>query len=532
VHPAAARRAWRSLERGIRLFVRVFIPTGSVRARVRADVSSHSLRYAKPVAMTAARVSPGDVLAGKYRVESVLGEGGMGVVVAAHHLALDQRVAVKFLRKDMADRGDAAERFRREARAVAKIKSEHVARVLDVGTMEDGATYIVMEYLDGNDLAAEMQKRGAIPIDEAVDIALQIADAVSDAHDAGIVHRDLKPANVFLVRRSDGARLAKVLDFGISKSLLVDSASNVSLTQTSTVMGSPLYMSPEQMRSARDVDGRTDIWALGVILYEALAGAPPHGGASLPEICTSLLHDTPAPLESSRSDLPPGLSDIVMRCLAKDRSERWSSMREVLAALLPYAPQGTTTTKVSGLPVYRSRTTGSGISRPITSGTRKIAEPQPVSPLTLQSTEAPASLTLTSGESREARRARVAIWVGLFGAAILVSVIAVFVVRFTTGGGGAAKGPEGTPADPPKAAGAGVGPVVAPQAAAAEPPHEPSTITSAAAVTAAGSVREATSAAPEAPSAARPNAPRAPRTNVPKRPQAQTETITDFGGRR
>jgi hypothetical protein len=184
--------------------------------------------------------------------------------------------------------------------------------------------------------------------------------------------------------------------------------------------------------------------------------------------------------------------------------------------------------------VYRSRTTGSGISRPITSGTRKVAEPQPVSPLTLQSTEAPASLTLTSGESREARRARVAIWVGLFGAAILVSVMALFVVRFTTGGGGAAKVPEGTPADPPKAAAAGVGPVVVPQAAAAEPPHEPSTITSAAAVTTAGSLspREAPSAAPEAPSAARPNAPRAPRANVPKRPSAQTETITDFGGRR
>src|SRR5689334_20671878 len=188
--------------------------------------------------MTAARVQVGDILAGKYRVERVLGEGGMGVVVAAFHLALEQRVAVKFLRKDMADRGDAAERFRREARAVARIQSEHVARVLDVGAMDDGETYIVMEYLDGNDLAEEMRKRGALPVTEAVDIALQIADAVSDAHASGIVHRDLKPANVFLVRRSDGSRLAKVLDFGISKSLLVDSGSNVSLTQTSTVMGS------------------------------------------------------------------------------------------------------------------------------------------------------------------------------------------------------------------------------------------------------------------------------------------------------
>jgi serine/threonine-protein kinase len=490
--------------------------------------------------MAAARVNPGDVLAGKYRVESVLGEGGMGVVVAAHHLALDQRVAVKFLRKDMADRGDAAERFRREARAVAKIRSEHVARVLDVGTMDDGDTYIVMEYLDGNDLSAEMQKRGALPIGEAVDIALQIADAVSDAHDAGIVHRDLKPANVFLVRRSDGSRLAKVLDFGISKSLLVDSANNVSLTQTSTVMGSPLYMSPEQMRSARDVDGRTDIWALGVILYEALAGAPPHSGASLPEICTSLLHDIPPPLESSRSDLPSGLSSVVMRCLAKDRAERYSSMREVLAALLPYAPQGAATTAVSGLPVYRSRTTGSGISRPITSGTRQIGGSPPATPPTAQtSTAAPASLTLTSGESREARRARAAIFVGLFGAAILVSVIAVFIFRFTTGGSDAAKAQEGVRADPPKAAAGAPGPVVAPQAAAkaVEPPHDPAAITSGAATVPASShpAKEVASAAPEATTAARPKEPRGPRPSdhgVPKRPPAQAETITDFGGRR
>ncbi|HEX4339070.1 MAG TPA: serine/threonine-protein kinase [Polyangiaceae bacterium] len=481
--------------------------------------------------MSAARVQAGDILAGKYRVERVLGEGGMGIVVAAFHLALEQRVAVKFLRKDMADRGDAAERFRREARAVARIQSEHVARVLDVGSMDDGETYIVMEYLDGNDLAEELRQRGALPLDESIDIALQVADAVSDAHASGIVHRDLKPANVFLIRRPDGSRLAKVLDFGISKSLLVDSASNFSLTQTSTVMGSPLYMSPEQMRSARDVDGRTDIWALGAILYECLAGAPPHGGSSLPEICTSLLHDTPRPLETQRGDLPPGLSAVIMRCLAKDRADRFPSMRDFTLALLPCMPEGMTSavhaagTRVSS---YGASTTGSRFTpAPLSPGAR------PSGRTPSGSTEAPASLTLSSqSELHEQRKARKVIFVGLFGAALLVAVLATIAFRMSGRGDDVAKGADGVP-ETPKVAAAGV--AQGEPTAAVTSMKEPAPVPPASVEVASSPrkpIAEPVVTAAHAHAQAPATEQKPPVHVVLTKPHPQTESITDFGGRR
>src|SRR5580692_1408544 len=197
-------------------------------------------------------VGPGEVLAGKYRVERVLGVGGMGIVVAAHHLQLDEKVALKFLLPQAMQSAEATNRFVREARAAVKIKNEHVARVSDVGTLENGSPYMVMEYLEGGDLAAWLEQRGALPVEQAVEFVLQACVAVADAHALGIVHRDLKPANLFCVRRSDGQLSIKVLDFGISKlSDNMNDSSGVpvaSMTRTSAVMGSPLYMSPEQMQ--------------------------------------------------------------------------------------------------------------------------------------------------------------------------------------------------------------------------------------------------------------------------------------------
>src|SRR5882724_9378567 len=274
--------------------------------------------------MAESPVSEGQVLAGKYRVEKVLGSGGMGVVVAAWHLELEQRVAVKFLHPLAMERPDTAERFRREARSAAKIRSEHVARVIDVGIMEGGLPYMVMEFLDGHDVAQEMEKVGALAISDAVDFVLQALEALAEAHAAGIVHRDLKPANLFLAQRPDGSRIVKVLDFGISKSLFGTSVAEMALTRTAAMIGSPLYMSPEQMRSAKDVDTRTDIWSLGVIMYEMITGQPPYSGDSIPALCASLLSDTPMSMQAIRAEVPPELEDAVMRCLAKDRSERFS----------------------------------------------------------------------------------------------------------------------------------------------------------------------------------------------------------------
>jgi serine/threonine-protein kinase len=259
--------------------------------------------------MSIAPVQKGDLLAGKYRVDRVLAAGGMGVVVAAHHIHLDEKVAIKFLLPHMLGDGETVERFGREARAAVKIKSEHVARVSDVGTLEDGAPYIVMEYLEGADLAAWLAERGPLPVEQAVEFVLQACEAMAEAHGLGIVHRDLKPANVFVIRRPDGALSVKVLDFGISKTTgIAGSRGDAAMTKTSALMGSPLHMSPEQMRSSRDVDSRSDIWSLGVILYELLTGSPPFTADTMPELVLRVVQGAPpAPLRRRRPDAPPAL---------------------------------------------------------------------------------------------------------------------------------------------------------------------------------------------------------------------------------
>jgi serine/threonine-protein kinase len=288
---------------------------------------------------SAAGVREGDVLAGKYRVERVLGIGGMGVVVAAHHIQLDEKVALKFLLPEALHNSDAVTRFAREARAAVKIKSEHVARVTDVGTLPDGAPYMVMEYLEGGDLAAWLKDRGALPIEQAVEFVLQACVAVADAHALGIIHRDLKPANLFCVRRSDGQLSIKVLDFGISKMTQFGASGPGAMTHASALMGSPLYMSPEQMRSARTVNSQTDIWALGTILFELLAGKPPFLADSLPELVIRASTEPPPPLRDSRPELPAGLEAVILRCLEKDRENRYPNVAELALALMPFAPK-------------------------------------------------------------------------------------------------------------------------------------------------------------------------------------------------
>ncbi len=284
-------------------------------------------------------VRPGEVLAGKYRVERILGRGGMGVVVAAHHVQLDEKVALKFLLPEALSNPEAVARFVREARNAVKIKSEHVARVSDVGQLENGAPYMVMEFLEGGDLAAWLRQNGPLPFELAVDFVLQACVAVADAHALGIVHRDLKPANLFCVRRSDGQLTIKVLDFGISKTTsLGSSGPGMDMTKTSALMGTPLYMSPEQMRSSRDVDGTTDIWALGIILFELMVGTPPFYAESVTELVMKVASDPPPPLRTFRPDAPAGLDAAIGKCLEKDRSRRYRNVGELALALLPFAP--------------------------------------------------------------------------------------------------------------------------------------------------------------------------------------------------
>ena len=280
-------------------------------------------------------VQPGDILAEKYRVERVLGQGGMGVVVLAEHLELRERVAIKFLLDTPADNAELAERFLREARAAVRIKSEHVVRVIDVGRLPTRAPYMVMEYLEGEDLSQRLLA-GRVPIEDAVDWVIQCSEAMHVAHRSGIVHRDLKPANLFLTHRPDGSALIKVLDFGISKVKSTDAA-QLSLTHTQAMMGSPLYMSPEQMRSSKDVSPSADIWSLGVILHELITGDVPFTGATFPEVLVQVMSEPPPKLRALRPEVPEGLEAVVLRCLEKDPADRYSSVAALGVALTPYA---------------------------------------------------------------------------------------------------------------------------------------------------------------------------------------------------
>ena len=280
-------------------------------------------------------VRVGDVLAGKYEVERVLGAGGMGVVVAARHIHLDQKVALKFLLPDSLAKPKVVARFEREARAVVKLKGEHVARVLDVGKMESGAPYIVMEFLEGMDLAQLVERNGRLPIDEAADFVLQACEALAEAHALRIVHRDLKPGNLFLTRRVDGRQHVKVLDFGISK--LEGVEENLSLTQTSEVVGSPKYMAPEQLRGAKFADARSDIWSLGVILYELITATVPFDAETLAHLCAVVISDPPRPIREIVPDVPPGMEAIILRCLEKDPAKRFQNVVDFARALEPFA---------------------------------------------------------------------------------------------------------------------------------------------------------------------------------------------------
>jgi len=286
-------------------------------------------------------VAAGDMIAGKYRLESQIGTGGMGVVFAATHLHLDQRVALKFLLPEAAKSAEVVERFWREARAAVKIQSEHVARVMDIGMLDGGVPYIVMEYLEGDDLENIVKAQGPLPVAEAVRFVLHACEALAEAHAMGIVHRDIKPANLFLAMRADGSRIVKLLDFGISKaSPMWGEDGPRALTMTTAVIGSPRYMSPEQLRSSRDVDTRSDVWAIGVTLFELLGATSPFAKGTMPEVCASILKDEPQSLAGLRPEVPPELENVIKKCLAKDADQRWKNLGELAVALRPFGPLG------------------------------------------------------------------------------------------------------------------------------------------------------------------------------------------------
>ncbi len=262
----------------------------------------------------------------------------MGMVVAARHLRLDQRVAIKVLKPECLARPELVERFAREARAAAKLKSDHVVRILDVDDQDDGAPFIVMEYLEGRDLAEIVKADGALPIARAVDYLLEACEALAEAHALGLIHRDLKPANLFVTTSADGEHVVKLLDFGISKMVDADDGdADLSLTHKTAVLGSPYYMSPEQLRSSKDVDARTDIWSLGVVLYQLLTAKLPFSGPTATALTARIAADPPAPLAEARPEVSADLERAVMRCLEKDPDKRFADVAKLARALAPFA---------------------------------------------------------------------------------------------------------------------------------------------------------------------------------------------------
>ncbi len=276
----------------------------------------------------------GDVIADKYRLEKVAGEGGMGIVYAAEHLMLKQRVAVKVLLPDAATSDAVVERFGREAQAAARIQTEHIARVMDAGTTKTGAPFLVMEYLEGCDLEELLQLQGPLPLTEVVDYMMQALEALAHAHAVGIVHRDLKPANIFLAVRPDGGNVIKMLDFGISKAMKSRPEEKVLTGQA--VLGSPVYMSPEQLRNAKEIDGRADLWSLGVVAYELLSGKPPFDGDGVGEIFAAILEKTVEPLHMHNWRLPPEFSNVIAKCLQRKPEDRWNDAAALAKALAPF----------------------------------------------------------------------------------------------------------------------------------------------------------------------------------------------------
>jgi serine/threonine protein kinase len=293
-------------------------------------------------------VAIGDLLLDKYKIERIMGIGGMGVVVAAKHIHLKMRVAIKFLLPEAGQTSENLSRFLREAQLVARMKSRHVAQMLDVGTLDSGIPYMVMEYLEGKDLFEWLQDRGPLPVTQAIDFIAQACEAIHEAHGLGIVHRDLKPANLFCTTHANGQLTIKVLDFGISKVMDPGACEPESeMTQVRAVLGSPPYMSPEQSWSTRDVDERTDIWSLGVVLYELLTGHAPFSGRTDLQLRMKIATLPPPALRTRRPEIPRKLEGVVLKCLEKDRDHRYPSVAALTQALSPFGTQPTSARKTS-----------------------------------------------------------------------------------------------------------------------------------------------------------------------------------------
>jgi serine/threonine-protein kinase len=323
-------------------------------------------------------LTPGSILLGKYRIDELIGTGGMGNVVRASHLYLHQPVAIKLLLPQMVENESTVQRFLREAQATVKLRSEHIARVMDVGTTPDGIPFMVMEFLEGSDLNQILRHHGPQQPAIVVDLMLQACEGIAEAHALGIIHRDIKPSNFFITRRPDGSMLLKILDFGISKTPI----GYDELTGTQTVIGTPSYMAPEQMKSGRSADPRSDIWSIGVVMYQLMNGRPPFSGESYADLVLKVGLEPPSPM---LVPLPAGLGEAIFCCLEKDPGARHQTVGDLARMLAPYAtdPISGSQSAMRTMRILQQRGALQGFpGSPLTAG-GGLVTPIPISPAQL-----------------------------------------------------------------------------------------------------------------------------------------------------
>jgi serine/threonine protein kinase len=345
---------------------------------------------------------PGELVAGKYRIHRVLGRGGMGVVLAAHHELLNQRVAVKVL--TVRDKTGVS-RFLREARSTACLGGLHVAHVMDAGILPGGAPFIVMEHLEGSDLKHLLEIRGSLPVEEAVGYVLEACEGLAQAHARRIVHRDLKPANLFLTVQPNGSPIVKILDFGISKPLANSSEKTGTLTEEHTTLGSPAYMAPEQIRAAKGADTRSDIWSIGVVLFELLVGAPPFARNSLGELFAAILETEAPKLGDRLHGAPPELGEALAKCLQRDPALRFHDVLELARAIAPFGPSDSPARVASVEQLLRNVRAPAPLSSPPASAEAERSA-VPVSPEAETRAASQVTAHAFTSETPDARRAR------------------------------------------------------------------------------------------------------------------------------
>jgi serine/threonine-protein kinase len=382
----------------------------------------------------------------------------MGVVVVATHAQLDERVAIKLLLPEALQNAETVARFQREARAAVRIKSEHVARVIDVGTVDyaaaqlqaelgvpltPGAPFMVIEYLEGQDLSGVLRASGPLSVADAVAYLAQAIEAIAEAHSLGIIHRDLKPSNLFLTRRPDGTPLVKVLDFGISKAN-GPNMTDAGMTTTSAVLGSPMYMAPEQMIASREVDGRTDVWSLGVVLYQLLTGRGPFNGTTMTELCARILQEPHAPIRATRPDVPFEIETVVARCLEKDRVRRFASVADLAEAIAPFGGQG------AAMSAERARRLIPRTERASAIPQVTPAQPLPATMVAMPYAATNPSWSATRGRAPSASGSGSGMWIALaLGAAgiIVAAAVVILFLAFNMHGSSSAATPQAIEAE-------------------------------------------------------------------------------------